>query len=211
VLFGSLASAAQAAIVTAYAPLDFNGNAWSGGHSQNQSFGDRFTPTVDILVVSLGYLDYEEDGLLEDFEIGIFRNIDQALLVSTLLPDGASGTLIDRFRYLDVAPTLLHAGTEYTIAAHTNANLDVTGRTQVTGISLDPAISVTAPANYFKFPIPGLQYPDGGPGTGEFYIGPNFRFTTTIATPEPVTTALMAMTVPLGIGLRVIRRRRVAA
>lgn len=205
-LAATLVPAAHAGLLTAYSPVYVPD--YSGGHAQNQNFGDLFTPTVDILVEELGYLDYEGDGLLEDIQVGVFRASDESLLVSTTLNAGPSGTLLDGFRYLAVTPTLLEAGTTYVIAAHVTLNFDITGRTGTDPayIAFDPALSVTAPANIYEFPNSQFDYPNGGFGSGDFYVGPNFRFSLAPQeVPEPASLTLFALG---ALGLAAARKRR---
>jgi hypothetical protein len=152
-------------------------NFYGNGYSVPQSFGYVFTPTTNIEVTSLGFFDYSGTGLGESHEVGIF-NSSGTLLTSTTIPAGTGGTLEDRFRYIGITPLELYAGQTYTAAALlTTATDDIVGYANVSGISVNPAISLPSfPARYIFTSTAVLTLPtQTALASADMYIGPNFQ------------------------------------
>lgn len=170
------------------------------------TLGFSFTANSSIDVSALGIFDDSQDGLLESHEIGIFDNSGN-LLVSTTLGSGTSGTLINQFRYVNVAPVTLSGGATYFVGAVYETGADALifpGGS--TGFTTAPQI--TYDQSRFGFGST-LTFPSGSGGGGDGYFGPNFRFSPTVVgppVPEPgayVTGAFLFG----GIGLGLIRGR----
>jgi hypothetical protein len=153
--------------------------------------GWEFTTTGEVTVIRLGYYDHEGDGLTRSHEVGIWDSAG-GLVVSATVPSGTTGTLISDFRYVDIAPTILAAGTTYIIGGHTTGGVDLL-------IRLAPIVEAPFRVNYltgrmeefsnFTFPTVSGGFSSDG------IFGPNFYFVATTAVPTLGTwpTALLAV------------------
>jgi hypothetical protein len=160
------ASTASFSVIT----LSFTGNSYT----VPQSFGYVFTPNTHIDVTSLGFFDYYGTGLVESHEVGIF-NSSGTLLASATIPAGTIAPLEDRFRYIGITPLGLSAGQTYTAAAYVTSTLDTVGYTTVSGVSVNPDISLPSFAARYIF-ASGLQLPTQTSGASStMYVGPNFQ------------------------------------
>jgi hypothetical protein len=98
-----------------------------------------------VTVTALGYFDYQGDGFATQHDVGIY-NSSGTLLTHALLSAGTVNQLIGDFRYTDIAPITLAAGT-YTLAATTNGPADrwaYGNGSTMTGFTVDPHISIAA-------------------------------------------------------------------
>ena len=80
-------------------------------------------PDLTTQVTSLGYYDFQANGLAEAHPVGIFSSTG-TLLASATVPAGTAGTLLESFRYVPISALTLPAGT-YTIGGFTSSTLDV--------------------------------------------------------------------------------------
>lgn len=189
---------------------DFNGTSYT--------LGFAFTPVADLQVTSLGFFDFENNGLNESHQVGIWKDSNGEFSAPILVGTVAIGTtdpLIDNFRYTSAlsGTTTLTAGQAYRIGAFiSNANQDVvlwnawnTGTTATVGyntvntslISSDFPNSTVASAANASFVWPnGPQFGGFGPG----FFGPNFRAE---VLPEPSSLALAALGM---LGISAVRR-----
>ena len=87
-------------------------NFYGNNYYLPQTLGDIFTPAENITVTSLGLFDYQDNGLGEAHEVGIF-NQSGTLLASGLVSAGTVNPLADHFRYAAIAPLALTAGQTY--------------------------------------------------------------------------------------------------
>jgi hypothetical protein len=113
----TLSAAAQAAPVSAWEvtdPSGFRNGSWS--------FGDIFTVGANnITVTALGAIDIGLDGFVTTagIPVGIFRESDDTLLVSTVVT--GSDALVGNYRFADIPDLVLLANTTYRVVA---VNLD---------------------------------------------------------------------------------------
>jgi hypothetical protein len=90
---------------------------------RNNTFGWRFTPTIDIDVTALGFFDATSlpagtgTGLTQPHDVGIYRVSDQLLMASNTIPAGSGALLAANFRYVALpTPVRLAGGTTYLMA-----------------------------------------------------------------------------------------------
>jgi hypothetical protein len=175
--------------------------------------GFEFTPNANITVTSLGWNDLGgsptsgPDGFLAPHLVGIYRFSDEALLTSVTLPAGTVAPLTDGFfRYGDVSPLALTAGTTYVLVGTTNGyvggssiNEPTQNRTLGVGAFIDPMITTGAWRDGLTVNPSSLEFPNFVvvPNPTVLAFGPNFQFGLS-AVPEPTSMAL------LGSGLLVV-------
>lgn len=160
----------------------------SGGPS---TYGFRFTPLVNIVVDSLGYLDIGQNGLAAGHQVGIW-NSGGTLLTSaqvTTADSTLAGAIFSgaQFRFTAITPVTLLAGQTYTLGAEfDSADLfyyDFSG----TQTSNAPSLLTVSADGFFTVnsgfvdPVNNIQ--------NRYAIG-NFT-ATAAAAPEPSTTALL--------------------
>jgi hypothetical protein len=173
-------------------PGSFRNNTWS--------FGEIFTVGAQSLsVTALGAYDQGGDGFVTagGIPVGIFRESDHALLVSTLVTSG--NTLSANFRYATISPLTLLSGVSYRVVAvneSDNYNLD-------SSFSVDPAITRSG-FGYCQTSV--LTSCDVFTGNSPVWMA-NFQFSPAgqAQVPEPLSVALT------GTGLAalgIIRARR---
>jgi hypothetical protein len=167
---GVLASLASVAEAVPVAAISISNQTGSTTGTTPVTFGWSFTTTGDLLVMQLGLFDSGSDGLVDEHAIGIW-NSGGTLVASGNVGSGSSVTLVDRFRYVDIADILLPTGT-YTIGAlFLTGNDPLIFRSGATGFASAPFI--TFAGNRFGFG-PGLGLPTLTTGTDPSYFGPNF-------------------------------------
>jgi hypothetical protein len=90
---------------------------------RNNTFGWRFTPTIDIEVTALGFFDATSlqagagTGLVQPHDVGIYRVSDQLLVASNTIPAGSGALLAANFRFIALpTPVRLAGGTTYLMA-----------------------------------------------------------------------------------------------
>ena len=160
------------------------------------SNGWRFQALQNVDVVSLGYWDWagDGDGFASDVNVAIWTDAGTPL-GSLTVPAGASGTLIDEFRYANLTtPIPLSSGQFYRIAASATAgDLPYNFSAPIT-----ESAAIDYDTGYYTFVSAPLTFPTTVGGVGSFF-GPNFLYV-----PEPSSLALA------GLGLLAIccRRRR---
>jgi PEP-CTERM motif len=117
-LVAGLVFLAAPAVQAAFDPaVTFTGNTSTNFVTPAETVGWQFAVSGNILVTGLGVFDSGQDGLLTNHTVGIWLTSAPAtLLASGTVASGTAGTLVNQFRYVSIAPTLLVPGT-YTIGA----------------------------------------------------------------------------------------------
>jgi Domain of unknown function (DUF4082) len=144
-------------------PVGFN--VWSEGW--------RFQALQNVNVVSLGYWDFpgDGDGLGSSVNVGIWTDAG-APLGSLTVPAGASGTLIDGFRYADLTtPISLSSGQFYRIAAAATAGALPYNFT----VPVTDSGAIGYDHGYSSNTANPLTFPTIATGVGSLF-GPNFLY-----------------------------------
>lgn len=153
------------------------------------------TSTVPLQVNRLGWWDEGADGLFSSIQVGIWNDDGSSLLVSTVIPGGATGELLGpdqgggRFRYVPITPLELDPAERYVIAGLTAGDTHINDGdgtiTTATELSFVEGQYLVSPSG-FEFPGNTL-----GPTPGDLkYFGPNFTF---IVVPEPYAVTLIVI------------------
>jgi hypothetical protein len=202
--FPGLASTAQATPFYLVNTVNFYGNSYY----TDQTAGNRFTPTSDLSVFSLGIFDYGLDGMGESHQVGIFDS-GGTLLTSAAVGAGTIGRLDGEFRYTDIAPLRLTAGNMYTIAALFMTQADRIGYADVSDLAIDGHISVDSDPSRYHRPSGGvLAYPDmTAARSAPFYVTANFEFEEASSSVPDAGSSLFLFGIGLA-GLRVWRTKQ---
>src|SRR4051812_33559932 len=155
------------------------------GTASNVTLGWDFSLTSNVLVTNLGVWDNNNsasfgapgDGLLSDHLVSIWTSTGTFVTSATV--SAAGGTLLNGFRYVSIAPTLLAAGSYVIGAFYAVGNQDpnaalMTTVTTASGVNFGQPRADAGNA----FPVGTLS------GNGVF--GPNFQF---VAAPVGVPEA----------------------
>lgn len=160
-------------------------------------YGWEFDVFAETSVTDLGFFDDGGDGLLESHDIGIWDS-SGTLLTSATIAAGSGATLIDGFRYIDIADILLGVGNGYVIAA-----TDLTDDEMAVDVdSISTVASIAWVESRFGVTGGSLGLPTSSIGR-DAYFGPNFLTGgTTAAVPAPASLVLF------GIGLAALGSMR---
>lgn len=161
--------------------------------------GSFVVGSSDLSVTSLGFQDFDDNGLVGSHAVGLWTS-GGTLLATVSVPSGTGATLLDHFRYVTLGGAVtLTAGQTYFIGAHvTNAGGDSWSDGAAGTVTPSPSIG-----SYNATFTDGasLTRPTGDGGAPDTRWGPaNMQFT---VVPEP-GAALLG-----GLGaLCLLRRRR---
>ena len=184
---------------------------WSGSGSEGSSSRTRgwaFSSSTAIDITSLGWFDFQDDGLATSHQVGIWDFSGKLLLQGTVAA-GTSDPLLSGFRFTDAlgGTTRLAAG-NYVVAGLSTSD-DSSWR------AVDPAfVTMGAHVSYIGDRTNSLEefgYAGDYQGLDVGYFGANFQYELVSAVPEPASLALSLLGLGLlGTHLRTRRRARQA-
>jgi hypothetical protein len=173
--------------------------------SQPYTLGYLFTLGANASVTKLGIYDWNQDGLETSAMVGLWTD-SGTLLASAGVGAGTSGELIGSFRYANIAPVALTAGSSYVVGSYMDSSVVGTassfGTSQGGSGFFNPLITF-AQDRYSNFDS-AFGFPTITDGfVGGAWTGGNVVFA---VVPEPASWAMLIA----GFGLTgaVMRRRR---
>lgn len=215
-LFAVLAlSRAQAQAALSFS--GFNSNSYFDPVN-SRMLGWQFSVTQQLDVLSVGWLDWGDDGLVASHQVGIWDVANTATpLASAIVTSGNGATLLDHFRYVTLgAPVTLQPGNTYRVAGFDPGNADahvwdiVLGgypNIEVYSFDRDPRITLISGGGIGPF-ASGFEYPATLVGDGRAVLmGPNLLLATV---PEPATNALLMALGAMSAAAWFKKRRRAA-
>ncbi len=167
-----------------------SGASWT--LSTDVVFGFEFTPNSDLDVTHLGLWDYQVDGIVATYPMGLFDAAGNAL-GTTQIDAGTGNELRDGFRFVALAnPARIQAGQSYRVACYQAADQEKERflSTAQTGTQLSFNGVFSVAGRFQQFGTNGLIAPTSLT-TGGFLIGPNFLFREP-GQPAVTTTSTMA-------------------
>ena len=169
--------------------------------------GFQFTPLVNILVDSLGYLDVGQDGLATGHQVGIWNSVGTLLASATVTTGDStlSGAVLAgaQFRFTPITPVLFLSGQTYTLGAGDDSSDNIYADFSGSQTSNAPSLLTVSSVGYYNV-TSGFADPTNTIGN-HYDVG---NFTALAATaPEPSSAALttLALAGILAVGFR--RRR----
>ncbi len=169
-LYCSPADADYAMTINNQGTFSFNGN-WTLGY--------EFSPNVNITVSSLGFFDWDQDGLAQTHDIGIWTTT--GTLLTSAAVSGAD-PLDGAFRYSGISDLDLVAGNNYVIGGY-NYTVDDAVRSDVGGMNITTSPDISIVDGRW---IGGLAFPVNSTGSPVVYP-PTVAFQYTLAVPEPAS------------------------
>jgi hypothetical protein len=178
--------------------FSFSAGNPSTGFSGTNCYGFQFTPLVNIIVDSLGYLDFGQNGLVAGHQAGIWNSSGTLLISATLTTGTLAGPVLDgaQFTYTAITPIMLFAGSTYTIGAEEDpADQVFNDLTTGSQTSAAPSLLSVSSVGYY---VVNQGFAEPTSTIGNHYDIVNF---TASAVPEPSSLALAGLGV-LALALR---------
>jgi hypothetical protein len=180
--------------------LQWSGSGTLGGSEQTR--GWAFSTDRAINITSLGWFDYEDNGLINSHEVGIW-DASGNLQLSGIVGAGDSDPLLAGFRYSGTltGSTLLAAGT-YVVAGLSTYDDDAWREVDFARVTMGSGITYledrTSESTVFEFA--GVTQ-----GLDVGYFGANFQYDEVAAeVPEPSVASLSL----LGLGMMGVAARK---
>lgn len=166
----------------------------------NNSYGFQFTPLVNIIVDSLGYIDVGQNGLAAGHQAGIWNSSGTLLTSATLTTGTLEGPVLDgaQFTYTPITPIMLSAGSTYTIGAEYDSADQIFYDFSGSQTSAAPSLLSVSSAGFY---VVNQGFAEPTSSIGNHYDIVNF---TASAVPEPSSLALAG----LWLAVSAVRRTR---
>jgi hypothetical protein len=128
--------------------------------------GCKFIVNAPILISHLGVYDSQGDGLEAEVPVTIWKESDQSVVISGIVPAGNASYHLNNFRYCTIEPTYLEPGAYRMSAFHTN---DLYARNLAALSTTAPEVTITggAFATTHSYPVNSNT---------AHYFGANFLF-----------------------------------
>ena len=164
------AALAAQAQTPAFAPVvRSSGYVGDAGYTE----GYTFSLTTVMSVSALGFYDYQQNGLVQAHQVGLWSSTG-TLLASVTVPSGTSAPLTGASRYVSLAtPVLLAVGTTYTMGAYMGNGSDL-------GVyygTSNPIAGVTFGTAMVDNGGGAFSRPTSATGEDQGYFGPNLLVT----------------------------------
>lgn len=166
------------------------------------TLGFKFTVDSAVSITSLGVFDDEGNGLGARAQVGLWDTSGN-LLTSAFVGAGLAGDLEGVFRYADISPYALVAGTEYVIGSYTTDLASSLGTGQGGTGSVDSLVNIIE--DRFSNFNSAFSFADTtNSNAGGAWLGANFRYEA-VSVPEPTSLALAGLSL---FALAAFRRQR---
>jgi hypothetical protein len=167
--------------------------SYSGGANTTigggNTYGFQFTPLVNIIVDSLGYIDVGQNGLAAGHQAGIWDSSGTLLTSATLTTGTLEGPVLDgaQFTYTAITPITLFAGNTYTIGAEEDSADPIFYDFSAIQTSAAPSLLTVSSVGYY---VVNQGFAEPTSTIGNHYDIVNF---TASAVPEPSSLALAGL------------------
>jgi hypothetical protein len=199
-----LAFAFAAVLATGSAAASTIALQWSGSGSvggSEQTRGWAFSTDRAINIAALGWFDYEDNGLVDSHEVGIW-DASGNLQLSGIVGAGDTDPLLAGFRYSTTltGTTVLAAGT-YVVAGLSTYNDDTWREVDPSRVTLGSAITYLEDRGSES---PVFEFAGQTQGLDVGYFGANFQYDDVADVPEPSVVSLSL----LGLGMMGVAARK---
>lgn len=154
----------------------------------NVTTGFKFTALQPAVVTALGFHDDQLNGLVSAHQVAVYSTNGTQLALATVAA-GTVAPLIGEYRYATLGSSFqLQAGTEYVLAAYTNAD---DGYRSLGTPTSDPQISIVSTGAFYNYG-PSLAFPASTFAAANFYGTANMLLVA-VAVPEPGAFAMLSL------------------
>ncbi len=162
---------------------------------------DFLVGSSDLSATSFGVWEMPSISVHPSYNVGIWTT-GGTLIASATIPEGAVGTVVDEFRYIELStPVRLEAGHTYVIGSWSAATTSFVRLWSSWDASGHPDFALLS-ANSIQFQSQALEFPSDFNANGP-YLGPSFQYD---VIPEPVALISVLLIYAGGILGHTLRR-----